>query len=157
MELIPVDPSLTRSAKRRQPSWVSRWVPAILYVLLIGVVFSVWYFTRDRGGIDRLVESKRSADPTRPFLDGLELSSRPIAIPKDARKIEHARSVCPPLRTMARTCAPRALEAWEECLSVVPGGIGSIIVRSVENGTPTIRQILEHGRPVECVSDHRLY
>ena len=48
------------------------------------------------------------------------------------------------------------LEPGQECLTVREGFIGTVIVRGVVNGTPTVRQVIENGRPVKCIGDHRI-
>jgi len=48
------------------------------------------------------------------------------------------------------------LKPGEECLGGFQGRPGTIIVRSVANGVPQSVQLLEYGRPVECVGNHRL-
>jgi len=48
------------------------------------------------------------------------------------------------------------LKPGEECLGGFQGRPGTIVVRSVANGVPQAVQLLEYGRPVECVGGHRL-
>ena len=48
------------------------------------------------------------------------------------------------------------LKPDEECLGAVSGRPGTIVVRSLANGVPQAVQLLENGRPVKCVGDHRV-
>ena len=48
------------------------------------------------------------------------------------------------------------LKPGEECLGGFQGRPGTIIVRSIANGVSQSVQLVEHGRPVECVGNHRL-
>lgn len=48
------------------------------------------------------------------------------------------------------------LEPGQECLTVREGFVGTVIVRGVVNGTPTVRQLIENGRPVKCIGDRRI-
>ena len=152
VELIPVDPSLTRSSQGRRRSWASRWVPAILYVLLVAVVFSVWYFTQDRNLAQTWAEWKTAPKPAHehqaPFLS----KEKPASISADAvRRSADQQRVADALSNMRR------LEPGQECLTDGISNVGTVVVRSVTDGTPTVRQFLEYGRPVKCVGDQRLY
>ena len=48
------------------------------------------------------------------------------------------------------------LKPGEECLGGFDGQPGTIVVRSAVSGVPQAVQLLEHGRPVKCVGDHRI-
>jgi len=48
------------------------------------------------------------------------------------------------------------LKVGEACLGAVAGQAGTVVIRSVVNGVPQAVQLLEYGRPVKCVGDHRL-
>ena len=58
----------------------------------------------------------------------------------------------PVLGNVART----RLEPGQACVSAAVGKPGTIIVRGVVNGVPQVVQLLEHGRPVSCLGEHRL-
>lgn len=48
------------------------------------------------------------------------------------------------------------LKPGEACLGAVAGAAGTVVVRNVVNGVPQAVQLLEYGRPVKCVGDHRV-
>jgi len=66
------------------------------------------------------------------------------------RRTEDVRAIAARLEQALR------LKPGEECLGGFQGRPGTIIVRSVANGVPQSVQLLEYGRPVECVGSHRL-
>ena len=48
------------------------------------------------------------------------------------------------------------LKPDETCLGGFSGKPGTVVVHSLANGVPKAVQLLEYGRPVECIGDHRL-
>lgn len=136
MDLIPVEPP---SYRRRiiKKSWLAEWGPMIAFFICLDVGFGIWYW-------------KTYNTISKPAASAKAQGSKPLSV-------AHVRHAANAAGVDARLSDLDRLEAGQECLSDRAGGIGAVIVRSTENGTPTVRNVLENGWPVKCIGDHRIY
>ena len=98
----------------------------------------------------------RSLDPNRPLLQAI--TGHAVRSP-ELTSIERQLLYPPQVQSIFELeleLEREPLKAGETCLVVAGAQVGTVIVRSVVAGVPTIRQVIENGRPVECIGDQRL-
>ena len=114
---------------QRERSMFLEYLPGILFFVVLDCCFGWWYYHRLQAPSIAQIARQEVAKPA--ATDQSAVLVLPVS--------QHRQLL---------------LEPGQECLGGRNGVVGTVIVRSVQNKVHVFTQLVENGRPLQCVVDH---